>query len=71
MSETDYKSMVANIESQIAASSAGERARLRQHLRALHDRAQGLGLGMGRRRARPEQDRIDDQIEAQFDNVPV
>ena len=71
MSETDYKSMVENIESQIAASGYRERAKLRQHLAALHEKAQGLGLGLSRRRARPEQDRIDDLVEAQFDNVPV
>lgn len=71
MSETDYRTLVADIESQIAASSYQERARLRRHLAALHEKAQDLGLRAWNPGSRPEQDRVDDQVEAQFDNLPV
>lgn len=71
MSETDYKELVADIESQIAASGYQDRARLRRHLAVIHAKAKDMGLRAWHPGARPEQDRIDDMVEAQFDNLPV
>lgn len=71
MSEADYRSLIADIESQIAASGYQDRARLRRHLAAVHDKAQDLGLKATHTGSRPEQDRIDDLVEAQFDNLPI
>lgn len=71
MSETDYKMLVADIESQIAASGYQDRARLRRHLAVIHTKAQDLGLRAWHPGSRPEQDRVEDMIEAQFDNLPV
>ncbi|TNF20706.1 MAG: hypothetical protein EP318_10010 [Rhodobacteraceae bacterium] len=71
MSEADYKNLVADIESQIATSGYQDRARLRRHLAVIHEKARGFGLRPDRRGARAELDRVEDMVEAQFDNLPV
>lgn len=71
MSEADYRQLFSQIEAQIAASGREERARLNAHLNDLHQEALARGIRIHRPGARPELDRVEDEIEAQFDNFPV
>ena len=71
MSEAQYRKLFHQIEAQIAASGKAERDRLPAHLRDLHQEALSKGIRVDRPGARPELDRIDEDIEAQFDNFPI
>lgn len=71
MTEASYRILFNQIEAQIADSDHAERGRLRLHLDALRREASAKGIRIAHRSGRPEQDRIEDEIEAQFDNFPV
>lgn len=71
MTEATYRALFEQIEAQIADSDAEERGRLRAHLDELFNEASAKGIRIAHPGARPEQDRDEDDIEAQFDNFPV
>ncbi|MGY3437347.1 MULTISPECIES: hypothetical protein [unclassified Marinovum] len=71
MTNTQFKILFDDIESQIAASGRRDRDVLRQHLRTLQQKAASQGYRGYHPGSRPEQDRIDDDVEAQFDNLPI
>ncbi|WP_323763364.1 hypothetical protein [Marinovum sp.] len=71
MTKLQYQNLIADIEAQIADSGPIDRSRLRAHLAAMKRRAATDGVRLYRPGARPEQDRIEEEIEAQFDNLPV
>ncbi len=71
MKESDYRELIAQVEAQIADSSPNERAPLRKHLDELHTKALSDGIRINNPGARADQDRLEDEVEAQFDNMPV
>ncbi|WP_417523777.1 hypothetical protein [Marinovum sp.] len=71
MTKLQYQTLIADIEAQIAASGPVDRDRLRAHLAAMKRSAATRGVHVSRFGRRPELDRIEDAIEAQFDNLPV
>lgn len=71
MTKLHYHNLIADIEAQIADSGPLDRSRLRAHLAATKRQAARQGFSLQRFGARPEQDRIEEEIEAQFDNLPV
>ncbi|MCJ7874643.1 hypothetical protein Q4577_02610 [Marinovum sp. 2_MG-2023] len=72
MHRSQYQRLFADIDAQIAASGVADRQVLRQHRLELQRKADSEGVRVSDPRcARAEQDRIDDAVEAQFDNLPV
>ncbi|MDA7427185.1 hypothetical protein PGB28_01850 [Primorskyibacter aestuariivivens] len=71
MSEAQYRELFHQLRAQIAVSGMAERERLIAHLQELHQEALSRGIRIDRPGTRPELDRIDEDIEAQFDNFPI
>lgn len=71
MSEAKYRALFTQIKEQMAGSDPVERERLNQHLNTLHQEALAKGIRIEHPGARPEQDRVEEDVEANFDNLPI
>lgn len=71
MTRMQYQTLIADIEAQIAASGPLDKDRLRAHLAAMKQKVGTDRVHFGRYGTRPEQDRFEEEVEAQFDNLPV
>ncbi len=71
MAKLQYERLIANTEAQIGASGPRERAPLRAHLSQMRHKAARDGVHFDRHAKRAELDRIEEEVEAQFDNLPI